>query len=194
MSFLKSAVSRVADKGEGILAKVPVLGPLLGAETEEQKELVRQQKRMAEDAKRRAELAGPARLQAMNQQVMAFAPRNKLMAEMFGPDAAFTGKQIGDMTANPMGAPQGDPQTAKLAQQLKKYGLKSYEDVLAFNKQTNSRLTDSQGFMKAMQLMDQQRTAEEAEKKRRAGLDAAFATGPGPAPIAPTQAAPVRRY
>jgi hypothetical protein len=182
MSFLKSAVSRVADKGEGILAKVPVLGPLLGAETEEQKELVRQQKRMAED------------LQAMNQQVMAFAPRNKLMAEMFGPDAAFTGKQIGDMTANPMGAPQGDPQTAKLAQQLKKYGLKSYEDVLAFNKQTNSRLTDSQGFMKAMQLMDQQRTAEEAEKKRRAGLDAAFATGPGPAPIAPTQAAPVRRY
>jgi hypothetical protein len=194
MSFLSGAMDRIAGKGEDVLAKIPIVGPLSGAETEEQKALVRQQKRMAEDAKRRAEIMGPARLQAMNQQMLAFGPRNKMMAEMFGPDAAFTGKQIADMTANPMGAPQGDPKTAQVAQQLQKYGLKSYEDVLAFNKQTGSHLTDSKGFMQAQQLMEQQKKAADDEKKRRAGLDQAFAVGPGPAPLAPTQAAPVRRY
>jgi hypothetical protein len=179
---------------EDVLARVPIIGPLSGAETDEQKALVRQQKRMAEDAKRRAAIMGPARLQSMNQQVQAFGPRNKMMAEMFGPDAAFTGKQMGDMTANPMGPPQGDPKTAHLVEELKKYGLKSYEDVLAFNKQNDRRLTDSKGFMQAHQLMEQQAKAAEDERKRRAGLDQAFATGPGPAPLAPTQAAPVRRY
>lgn len=183
-------------KGEDFLARVPILGPLLGAETEEQKALVKQQKRMAEDAKRREAIMGPARLQAMNQSMTAFAPRNKLMAEMFGPDAAFTGKQIADMTANPLGtAPQGDPKVAKLAEQLDRYGLKTYADVQRFNKETDSLLTDSRGFLAADQYRQQKRRAEEAEAKRRAGHESAFAVGPGPAPINPVKAAPVRgRY
>jgi hypothetical protein len=162
---------------EDVVARVPLIGPLSGAETDEQKALVRQQKRMAEDAKRRAELVGPARMRAMNQQVLAFGPRNKMA----------------DMTANPMPAP-GDPAAAKLDAELRKYGLDSYEKVLAYNKQAGHQITDNKGFMAAMKHREEQAKLEAAEKQRRAALDQAFATGPGPAPIAPMQAAPVRRY
>jgi hypothetical protein len=183
----------VKGKGEDILSNIPVLGPLLGARSEEERALLEQQKRMAEDAKRRQALVGPARMQAMNQQMAAFGPRNRMMAQMFGPEAAFTGEQISDMTANPM-PNQGDPKAKALDAELKKYGLNSYEDVLAYNKQAGHQITDSKGFSAAMKYRQEQEAAAAAEKKRRAMHEANFATGPGPAPINPIQAAPVRRF
>jgi hypothetical protein len=194
MSFLKKALGKFTDNGEDVLAKIPILGPLSGAETEEEKALLRKQKQLAEDAKRRAEITGPARMAALNQSMLAFAPRNRVMAQMFGPEAAFTGKQMADMSANPMGPTPGDPQVVKLAGQLQQYKLNSYEDVLAFNKQTGQHLTDPKGFAQAKQYLDQQKAAEDAEKNRRTGLEQAFALPPPTAPNAPDQAAPVRRY
>jgi hypothetical protein len=182
------------DKGEDVLARLPVLGPLLGAESSEQKALIAQQKRMAEDAKRREELLRPARLAGFQQSMGAFAPRNKMMANVFGPDAAFSGKQMADMTADPMGGPTADPKVMALEQQLKKYGIDNYAELQAFNKDTDSRLTDNKGFTAAMAFRKQRDEAALKEKQRRAQMEQLFATGPGPAPINPIQAAPVRRF
>jgi hypothetical protein len=178
---------------EDFVNKIPIVGGLFDTKSDEEKALERKQKQLAEDAKRRAELIGPARMMALNQSMLAFAPRNKMMGEMFGPGAAFTGQQIGDMTANPM-PQQSDPRVVETAGQLQRYGLNSYEDVLAFNKEHGQHLTDSRGFLAAKQYLDQQKAAAEKEKQRRAGIDQAFAPAAPITPTAPTQAAPVRRY
>lgn len=188
------AMQAAFDKGENVLARIPVLGPLLGAESSEQKALIAQQRRMAEDAKRREELLRPARLAGFQQSMGAFAPRNRMMANVFGPEAAFSGQEMANMTADPMGPPKGDPQVMALEQQLKRYGIDNYAELQAFNKDTNSRLTDNKGFNAAMAFRKQRDEAALKEKQRRAQMEQLFATGPGPAPIAPTQAAPVRRF
>lgn len=193
MSF-KSAFNRVVGKGEDVVASLPIIGPLTGAQTEEQKALIAQQKRLAEDAKRREELLRPARLQALQQSMGAFAPRNRMMAQVFGPEAAFTGQQISDMTADPMGAPTADPRVMSTEEALRKYGIDSYAELQAFNKETDSRLTDNKGYMAAMAFRKQKEEAAKKEAARRAQNDQLFATGPGPTPINPIQAAPARRF
>ena len=68
------------------------------------------------------------------------------------------------------------------------------EEVIATRIYIPSRLTDNKGFNAAMAFRKQRDEAALKEKQRRAQMEQLFATGPGPAPIAPTQAAPVRRF
>jgi hypothetical protein len=106
---------------EDSMARIPLLGPLMGAETDAQKALVKKQEQMALDAEKRRKHMERARLNAMAQKVLAFNPQNQLMSQMFGPDAAFTPQQMAQMVQNPMPPEQawGTGTDAERVQQVK---------------------------------------------------------------------------
>lgn len=87
--------------GEDLLARVPVVGGLLGAETDSQKALIKKQQQLAEDAKKQQQRNAQARMQALGQSMLAFNPQNQMMAQMFGAEAAFTPQQFAQMAADP---------------------------------------------------------------------------------------------
>ena len=87
--------------GEDTVARIPLLGGMLGAETSSQKALVKKQEQLAEEAKKRAAQNAQARMQALGQSMLAFNPQNQMMAQMFGPQAAFSPQQFAQMGADP---------------------------------------------------------------------------------------------
>lgn len=82
---------------------------LFGGQSKEQKALKAQQEKLAQEAELRREQTQQARMQALGQRVLAFNPHNQLMAQMFGPQAAFSPEQLAGMAANPM-EPAIDPE------------------------------------------------------------------------------------
>lgn len=181
--------------GVGLLGSLT--GLLGGDDDKAKKALLEKQRQLAAEAQRRREQLQRSHMRALTQQTMAFAPRNNVMAGMFGPDAAFTGKQIADMTANPMGPPEhADPRMQKLYEQ----GLldQPYEKQLKMMGDAGIRLDGpeaNQARLKEAQVHAEKVRAYQAEEAaRRAQIEAAFGTPQGPAPIAPTRAAPARRY
>ncbi len=93
---------------EDTMSGIPLLGPLTGAQSDEQKALIAKQKEMAEEARKRQRLNHEARMSALGQQMLAFDPMNQTMAKMFGPGAAFQPEQLANMAKDPM-KPQLDP-------------------------------------------------------------------------------------
>lgn len=95
--------------GEDTVARLPVVNGLLGAEADSQKALQKKQQELAEEAKRRAKLNQQMRMQALGQSMLAFNPQNQMMAQMFGPQAAFSPQQMAQMAADPSiaGVPWG---------------------------------------------------------------------------------------
>lgn len=93
---------------ENTRSKIPLVGGLTGAQSDAEKALIAKQKQMAEDAERQKRANEQARMNELAQQVMAFNPRNQVMAQMFGPDAAFTPQQMGQMVADPGAKSQAD--------------------------------------------------------------------------------------
>lgn len=87
--------------GEDTVARLPVVNGLLGAESDSQKALQKKQKELAEEAKRRAKLNQQMRMQALGQSMLAFNPQNQMMAQMFGPQAAFSPQQMAAMASDP---------------------------------------------------------------------------------------------
>jgi hypothetical protein len=87
--------------GEDTVARIPLVGGLVGAETDAQKALVKKQEQLAAEAKKRAEMNQKARMQALGQSMLAFNPQNQMMAQMFGPQAAFSPQQFAQMGADP---------------------------------------------------------------------------------------------
>jgi hypothetical protein len=87
--------------GEDMVARIPLVGGLLGAETDSQKALVKKQEQLAEEAKKRAQQNAQARMNALGQSMLAFNPQNQMMAQMFGPQAAFSPQQFAQMGADP---------------------------------------------------------------------------------------------
>lgn len=96
----------LGDAEENIMARIPIVNSLTGAQTDSQKELLRKQEQLAADAKKREQSNAQARMQALGQSLMAFNPQNQLMAQMFGPEAAFTPQQFSQMAADPRVAGQ----------------------------------------------------------------------------------------
>lgn len=92
--------------GEDTLARIPVLGGLMGAETDAQKQLLEKQKQMEQEARRQQQRNQQARMQALGQSLLAFNPQNQMMAQMFGPQAAFSPQQMAQMGADPSVAGQ----------------------------------------------------------------------------------------
>lgn len=76
--------------------------------TKAEKALIQKQKELAAAAKARQLQVQREGMNRLGQQIQGFIPLNKAMAEMYGPDAAFSGQQMGALAADP-GANQTDP-------------------------------------------------------------------------------------
>lgn len=87
---------------ENFRSNIPILGDLTGAQSNEEKALLEKQKQLAEEAVQRRKQMQQARMNAMGQSILAFNPRNQMMAKMFGPEAAFTPQQFAQMAQNPI--------------------------------------------------------------------------------------------
>ncbi len=161
--------AELADKivGEDTMSKVPVVGSLLGAESNERKALRKKQQEMGADFKKRQRMNERARMNALGQKMLAFAPQSQMMAQMFGPEAAFSPQQMGAMSADPMAMNQ-EQLSAMHAEGMKTGG--SADDY----------------------IRERDRMAE--DQKRRAGVEAAFAPTQGPAPLQKVKPQAARRY
>lgn len=87
---------------EDFRSRLPLVGGLTGAQSDAQKALLAKQKQMAEEAKKRQRINEQARMNALGQKILAFNPQNQMMAQMFGPEAAFSPQQFAQMAQNPM--------------------------------------------------------------------------------------------
>lgn len=87
--------------GEDTMSRVPVLNAIGGYESDAQKALIKTQQEMAADAKKRQEQNAQARMNALGQSLLAFNPQNQMLAQMFGPQAAFSPQQFAQMAADP---------------------------------------------------------------------------------------------
>jgi hypothetical protein len=81
---------------------------LHGGQSEADKALLQKQEQMAREAELRREQTNNARMDALGQRMLAYNPHNQLMAQMFGPQAAFAPTDFANMVHNPM-EPQLDP-------------------------------------------------------------------------------------
>jgi hypothetical protein len=95
--------------GEDMVARIPLVGGFLGAETDSQKALVKKQEELAKEAALQKKRNAQARMQALGQSMLAFNPQNQAMAQMYGPQAAFSPQQFAQMGADPSiaGVPWG---------------------------------------------------------------------------------------
>lgn len=66
------------------------------------KRLEAKQQQLAEEARRKEQQMQQARMNALGQSMLAFNPQNQMMAQMFGPQAAFTPEQFAEMAKNPI--------------------------------------------------------------------------------------------
>jgi hypothetical protein len=177
---------------EDFIDKVPVLGSF--TRSDEEKALVKKQKQMAEEARKRLEQSRQTSVQALGQSMLAFNPQNQMMAQLFGPQAAFSPQQMSQMTADPAGGPQA-PQWVKDAVARGEHKMPATEWMNTRGPGRNAsgaagkRAADMFGA-----ILDYGRALEE-DGARRGKLESGFDPLPqGPTPLAQTQAAPARRY
>lgn len=129
-----------------------------GGRTKEQKQLVEAQKQMALEAQKRQGQVQDQRMNQLAQQVLAFNPRNQLLAQMVGPQAAFSPEQAAQMV-------QGQPP--------------AYDP-----KWTNYQGNDPKIRADIAEYVRRLNEYNAAESSRRDMVMGGFqAPGPGPAPI-----------
>ncbi len=147
-----------------------VINEVLGGRTKEQDALIAKQEQLAHEAQVRQGQQQDARMNALGQQLLAFNPTNQMMAQMFGPGAAFTPEQVATMA-------QGQPPPA-LDQSLVDY-----------------RGTDPEQRAKVAEFLRRKQEFEQAEAGRRDMIMGGFqqpGSGPAPMQMAAPQAA--RRF
>lgn len=161
--------------GAGIGAGVGIIGAGLGlfGDDDAAKRLQKKQAEMAEEAKRRQAEAAQQRMQALGQQMLAFNPQNQMMAQMFGPEAAFSPQQMAQMSNDPGARSQADYEEARKR---------------AFANGPDQRMS-SQGWSP-----EEIRRMEANERRKKMVESQTTPLGPGPAPLRlpPPQAA--RRF
>ncbi len=155
--------------GEDTMSRIPVLGSLGGYESDEQKALIAKQKQLADDAKKRRLQQEQAGMNALGQQMLAFNPQNQMMAQMFGPEAAFTPQQFAQMAADP--------------------GAMSQADVSRAHAESLRTGKPMQGV--TQQDLDRMRRDQERQQMIRQNMQA---PGPGPAPLQSRTPQAGRRY
>lgn len=87
--------------GEETMSKVPVLGALGGFRSNAEKQLMETQKRLAQETAAQRAQNERTRMNALGQQMLAFNPQNQAVAQMFGPEAAFSPQQMAGMVNDP---------------------------------------------------------------------------------------------
>jgi len=154
--------------GEDTVARLPVVGGLLGAQPDSQKALLKKQEQLAAEAKKRAAQNAQMRMQALGQSMLAFNPQNQMMAQMFGPQAAFSPQQMAQMSSDPgaMGRDQYQQQWEQSLMSGKPMGVSA----------------------------DEQRRMQENERRMAMVRQQTTPLGPGPAPLKLPPAAAARRY
>lgn len=164
--------------GEDTLSKVPVLGGLMGAQSDAEKALLKKQEQMAAETKAQQEKNARMRMQALGQSMLAFNPQNQMMAQMFGPQAAFTPQQFAAMGNDPGARSAADFTAAR-------------QEALA--RQSPDGRNAPSRHMPGWTAADIQRM-QENERRKRAIEQQMAPLGAGPAPLnLPAPAAP-RRY
>jgi len=147
----------MGDAEENLMAKIPVVNALTGAQSDTQKALLKKQEQLAAEAKQQQERNAKMRMQALGQSMLAFNPQNQMMAQMFGPQAAFSPQQFGQMASDP--------------------GAMSAE---AFSNAREQSLRTGQPMGVSQQ--DMQRMRENEARKRQIAQQMT-PLGPGPAPL-----------
>lgn len=181
---------------EDTRSNIPVIGPLTGAKSDEQKALESTQQRLADEQKKRLEQQRQIQMQNMANRLMAFAPLNNHVASRLGPQAAFSPEQMAQFGADPMGPPKaGSPELqawARLSDQDRAYAMSHRGDKnLTFGGATWGNYNLDQLEQQRMQLLQQQ----QQEQQRQAMISGAFQGMPqGPAPIPISAPAPARRF
>lgn len=164
--------------GTDTTSRIPGLNALTGAKSDATKALLKKQEQMAAETKAQQEKNARMRLQALGQSMLAFNPQNQMMAQMFGPQAAFTPQQFAAMTNDP--------------------GARSAADFTAARQQALARQSPDgrnapSRHMPDFTAADLQRM-QENERRKAAVAQQMTPIGPGPAALnMPAPAAP-RRY
>ena len=190
--------------GEDTMSKIPVLGSLAGAKSDEYKALIKKQEQLAKEMAARREQQHAQSLQGLSQSMLAFGPRNQMMAQMFGPEAAFTPQQFANMAADPAGPPKppmvkdgggGDPggfnpQKILMEAAGRGAGLEG-DGMVSVAGYTG---TDPAVQQEVEKYLQQLKEYNEREARRRAMVEQGMPQpGPGPAPIRMPRPMPGRR-
>ena len=143
-----------------------------GADKKAKRELLRKQEQMAREMREHQHRMELARTQSTGQQMLAFNPQNQAMAEIFGPDAAFSPQQMAQMGANPMPPETIDPSLVDM------------------------RTPNAQKQMQVEAYLRRKNEREAALKRQQEMIEQGMKPLPqGPAPLArQTTVAPARRH
>jgi hypothetical protein len=94
--------------GEDTMSKIPGLNAIGGYQPDSQKALIKKQEELAKDAELQKKKNQQMRMQALGQSMLAFNPQNQMMAQMYGPQAAFSPQQMAQMAGDPGAMSQDD--------------------------------------------------------------------------------------
>ncbi len=152
------------------LALAPwAIDKLAGGRTKEEKALIAKQEQLAAEAKVRTGQQQDARMNQLGQQLLAFNPSNQLMAQMYGPQAAFTPEQAATMVQGQ--APALDEKWSNYSGDDKK----TWADIHEYNRR--------------------KKEYEAAEAARRDMMMSGIQQpGPGPTPIQMSAPQAARKY
>ena len=156
--------------GVALAAAPLVINELTSGQTKEERALLAKQEQLAQEARVRQGQRQDARMNQLGQQLLAFNPRNQMMAEVFGPEAAFQPEQMAQMVQG-QPPPQIDP------------SLVNYQG------------TDPRKRAEVAEYVRRKQEFDKAEAQRREMMMSSFqAPGPGPAPIQMPAPQAARRY
>ncbi len=177
------AASAAFDVGGAIKDVAPILsavGPLAydqiwGGKTKEEQALIAKQRQLAQETEAHRREAQESRMNALGQQLLAMNPSNKMMAQMFGPDAAFQPEQMAAMVQNPIPPPAMPPE------------LKAMEGRTGKNTPEQNA-----AFRKYQQQLQQY---EEGNRRRTEQMmNGIQPPGPGAPPLQQRAPQPARKY
>jgi len=133
-----------------------------------EKALLAKQEQLAKETAARREQVQQEGMNRLGTQLLAFNPQNQMMAQMFGPDAAFNPQQMGAMAADP--------------------GAMSQEE---YDRKYQESLRTGQ----PIQVSPAEERRMEANKRRQQQVTAGAAPlGPGPAPLQQVAPQAARRF
>lgn len=157
--------------GPAAIAAAPaVANKIWGGRTDEQKDLIKKGEEIAAQLKVRQGQQQDARMHALGQQMLAFNPTNKMMAQIYGPGAAFQPEQMAQMAQGTAPAPI-DPSLI------------------------NYKGGDPKKQAQVEEWIRRQKEFEAAEAARRDMIMNNFqAPGPGPAPMQMPSPTAAKRY
>lgn len=169
--------------GGALKETAPILGAvapyavdaIAGGNTKEQDALIAKQKQMAQEAEARRAQVQESRMNALGQQLLAMNPSNQMMAQMFGPGAAYQPEQMAAMVQNPMPPPEMPRELQVLEGNTKPLTPQQKAAYAAFAKKKQQY---EQGNQQRTDMM----------------MNGVTPPGPGPAPLQPRTPQPARKY